>query len=81
MRSIFGREALFSISALILSAIVVQSLYATVIRPRAEAILAMPAPPAPSAQASTPSGATSPALVPEGPTRNLRSVFVILKDY
>jgi biopolymer transport protein ExbB/TolQ len=57
MRSVFGREALFSVGALLISAIVVQTLYATIIRPHAEAILASP------------------------PPHNLRSVFVILKDY
>src|ERR1700722_10464726 len=70
MRSVFGREALFSLGALLISAIVVQTLYATIIRPHAEAILALPAP-----QEGQPAG-TQP-----GPTRNLRSVFVILKDY
>jgi len=32
MRTVFGREALFSISALLISAILVQTIYATVIR-------------------------------------------------
>lgn len=77
MRSVFGREALFSVGALLISAIVLQTVYATLIRPRAEAILALPAPQEPhqpgiSAQPGRPG---SPA------TRNLRSVFVILKDY
>ncbi len=70
MRSVFGREALFSLAALLISAIVVQALYATIIRPHAEAILALPAP-----QEGAPPGTQT------GPTRNLRSVFVILKDY
>jgi biopolymer transport protein ExbB/TolQ len=74
MRSMFGREALFSVVALLVSAIVVQTIYATIIRPRAEAILALPAP-----QEAQEEG--KPAAAPEGPTRNLRSVFVILKDY
>ncbi|HZO22992.1 MAG TPA: MotA/TolQ/ExbB proton channel family protein [Steroidobacteraceae bacterium] len=74
MRSVFGREALLSVGALLISAIVVQSLYATIIRPRAEAILALPAVPE-AAEPGTPAGAQRP------PTRNLRSVFVILKDY
>ncbi|HVO47207.1 MAG TPA: MotA/TolQ/ExbB proton channel family protein, partial [Steroidobacteraceae bacterium] len=82
MRSMFARDALFSISALILSAIVVQFVYATVIRPRAEAILALPAPPPtgePGAQ-SAPGNPGQPS-VSARPVRNLRSVFVILKDY
>src|SRR5215475_15787057 len=57
MRSVFGREALFSLGALLISALLVQTLYATLIRPQAEAILASP------------------------PPHNLRSPFVILKDY
>src|SRR5215467_1049394 len=57
MRSVFGREALFSVVALLISVIGVQTLYAALIRPRAEAILASP------------------------PPHNLRSPFVILKDY
>ena len=70
MRAVFGREALFSVAALLISAILIQTIYATVIRPRAAAILAEPVPAA---------GAT---VTPAGtPTRNLRSVFVILKDY
>jgi len=73
MRSVIGREALFSVAALLLSAIIVQTIYATVIRPRAAAILALPAP-----EAAPP--ADKRALQPHG-TRNLRSVFVILKDY
>ena len=67
-RSVFGREALFSLGALLISAIVMQVLYATIIRPHAEAILALPVP-----QEGQPA--------PAGPSRNLRSVFVILKDY
>jgi biopolymer transport protein ExbB/TolQ len=74
MRSVFGREALFSLCALLISAIVVQTLYATIIRPRAEAILALPAP------QEEPREGQLPGTQP-GPTRNLRSVFVILKDY
>ena len=74
MRSVFGREALFSLGALLLSAIVVQTLYATIIRPHAEAILALPAPQETPAEGQ-------PAGTQRGPTRNLRSVFVILKDY
>jgi biopolymer transport protein ExbB/TolQ len=65
---------LLSVGALLISAIVVQAIYATIIRPRAEAILALPAP-----QEATEPGAHP--VQPAGPTRNLRSVFVILKDY
>src|ERR1700760_439834 len=61
-------KALYSVAALLISALVVQTLYATIIRPRAEAILALPAP-----KEGAPASA--------GPTRNLRSPFVILKDY
>lgn len=75
MRSVFGREALLSVGALLVSAVLVQTLYATIIRPRAEAILALPAP----REASEPGA--PPFTQPTGPTRNLRSVFVILKDY
>lgn len=69
MRSVFGGELLFSVGALLISAIVVQTIYAAVIRPHAEAILAQPPPSAEAQQAGKPV------------TRNLRSVFVILKDY
>ncbi len=69
MRSLFAREVLFSLGALLLSAIAIQTLYATVIRPRAAAILAEP---------STPQDAQPPG---RPVTRDLRSVFVILKDY
>ncbi len=41
MRSV-GREAVFSVAALLISAILIQTIYATVIRPRAAAILAEP---------------------------------------
>jgi biopolymer transport protein ExbB/TolQ len=91
MRSLFGREAVFSVAALLISAILIQTIYATVIRPRAAAILAEPV----AAPASTPETApgTLPSATPENapaaseaahattPVRNLRSVFVILKDY
>src|SRR4029078_7885477 len=70
MRVVLGREAFFSGAALLISALVVQTLYATLIRPHAEAILALPAP-----KEGAPPGTQA------GPTRNLRSVFVILKDY
>ncbi|HET9389983.1 MAG TPA: MotA/TolQ/ExbB proton channel family protein [Steroidobacteraceae bacterium] len=75
MRSVFGREALLSVGALLVSALVVQTIYATIIRPRAQAILALPAP------QEAPEPGAAPAAQPAGPTRNLRSVFVILKDY
>lgn len=69
IRSVFGREAVFSLGALLVSAIVIQTIYATVVRPRAAAILAQPITP-------------QDQLGPGKPgTRNLRSVFVILKDY
>src|SRR5215469_4439180 len=69
MRSVFGREAVFGVAALLISAILIQSLYATVIRPRAAFILAQPAIPQDQLRPGQPV------------TRNLRSVFVILKDY
>jgi biopolymer transport protein ExbB/TolQ len=72
-RAVFGREALFSIGALLVSAILVQSIYATVIRPRAEAILAEPQLPQAEAEAARRAGRPV--------THNLRSVWVILKDY
>jgi biopolymer transport protein ExbB/TolQ len=68
MRSV-GRDALFSIGALLVSAILVQSIYATIIRPRAAAILAEPAIP----QDQLKPGQAVP--------HNLRSPYVILKDY
>jgi biopolymer transport protein ExbB/TolQ len=73
MRSLPGREALFSLGALLLSVIIIQTIYATVIRPRAAAILALPDS-RERAPANTAAG-RPPA------SRNLRSVFVILKDY
>jgi biopolymer transport protein ExbB/TolQ len=93
MRSMIGREAVFSVAALLISAILIQTIYATVIRPRAEAILAEPIVPQEQVQPGSPNAAApgaSPEAAPpttrEGvpaatPTRNLRSVFVILKDY
>jgi len=74
MRSVFGREVIFSLLALLMSGLVVQALYATVIRPRAEAILAEPS--TPQAEGRNPE---RPAAAPQ--TRNLRSIWVILKDY
>jgi len=64
-----GRDALFSLAALLVSAILVQSIYATIIRPRAAAILAEPA---------VPQDQLKPG---QAVTHNLRSPFVILKDY
>jgi biopolymer transport protein ExbB/TolQ len=94
MRSMIGREAVFSVAALLISAILIQTIYATVIRPRAEAILAEPIAPQEQVQSGSPGTSTSPGGSPEAapsamqegvsaatPTRNLRSVFVILKDY
>ena len=82
MRSMIGREAVFSVAALLISAILIQTIYATVIRPRAAAILAEPVIPQEQAQSGPPATATSPGTTPEAtPVRNLRSVFVILKDY
>jgi biopolymer transport protein ExbB/TolQ len=82
MRSMIGREAVFSVAALLISAILIQTIYATVIRPRAAAILAEPVVPQEQAQSGPPATATSPSTTPEAtPVRNLRSVFVILKDY
>ena len=82
MRSMIGREAVFSVAALLISAILIQTIYATVIRPRAAAILAEPVVPQEQAQSAPPATATSPSTTPEAtPVRNLRSVFVILKDY
>jgi biopolymer transport protein ExbB/TolQ len=76
MRSVFGREALFSVAALLISAILIQTIYATIIRPRAAAILAEPV----AAQSTAHPGQAEQAGNAT-PTRNLRSVFVILKDY
>src|SRR5579862_8497280 len=73
MRSVFGQEALFSVAALLISALLVQTIYALIIRPNAEAILALPA--------AEPATAGAPAAPQTAPTRNLRSIFVILKDY
>ena len=75
MRFPFGREALFSLGTLLVSALLIQALYATVIRPRADAILAEPGTPR---EAQAPG---RPGSAEEARPRNLRSVFVILKDY
>jgi biopolymer transport protein ExbB/TolQ len=83
MRSMIGREAVFSVAALLISAILIQTIYATVIRPRAAAILAEPIVPQEQVQPGSPSGpeAAPGATAAATPVRNLRSVFVILKDY
>jgi biopolymer transport protein ExbB/TolQ len=83
MRSMIGREAVFSVAALLISAILIQTIYATVIRPRAAAILAEPIVPQEQVQPGQPSAteAAPAATAATAPVRNLRSVFVILKDY
>src|SRR3981081_1888276 len=64
-----GRDALFSLAALLVGGSLRQSVYAPVIRPRAAASLAEPAIPQDQLKPGQP--------VPH----NLRSPFVILKDY
>lgn len=59
----------FSLGALLVAVLLVQSLYATLIRPRAEAILAEPVVPVEAVKAGEPV------------RHNLRSIYVILKDY
>lgn len=63
-----GRELLISLGTLLLAAILVQSIYATVIRPRAEVLIAESAAAAASSKAP-------------GRQLQLRSIYVILKDY
>jgi biopolymer transport protein ExbB/TolQ len=65
-RPFSGRELLFSIGSLLVIAIVVQIIYATVIRPRAEVILAQ---------------ATAVDDKGNQDRSNLRSVWVIVRDY
>jgi biopolymer transport protein ExbB/TolQ len=80
MRSFVGREAVFSVAALLISAILIQTLYATLIRPRAATILSEPT--LPQDQLHQPGTAAPGTDTPAAaPVRNLRSVFVILKDY
>lgn len=67
MRKAAGRELLISLGSLLLIAILVQSVYATFIRPHAAVLIAESAA---AAEAKTP-----------GRQRQLRSIFVILKDY
>jgi biopolymer transport protein ExbB/TolQ len=62
-----GRELLYSLGTLLISVILVQTVYATFIRPRAAAILAEPA------VTISQSG--------QKVERDLRSIFVIIKDY
>jgi biopolymer transport protein ExbB/TolQ len=67
MRESTGKEILYSLGALALAAVLVQAVYALVIRPHAEAILS-----------------DSSRAMAEGvkrPTLQLRSIYVILKDY
>ena len=66
MRVSAGKEILFSLGALALAAILVQAVYALVIRPHAEAILAE--------QTTVGVGGKRPIL-------HLRSPWIILKDY
>src|ERR1700680_1735670 len=68
MRSV-GRDALFSLAALLVSVILIQSIYPPAVRPRAAPILAEPAIPQDQLKPGQP--------VPH----NLRSPYVILKDY
>jgi biopolymer transport protein ExbB/TolQ len=69
LSALLASQGVFSLGALLLSAVLVQSIYATVIRPRAAAILAEPVIPQSELKAGEPV------------RHNLRSVFVILKDY
>jgi biopolymer transport protein ExbB/TolQ len=67
MRESAGKEILYSLGALALAAVLVQAVYALVIRPHAEAILS-----------------DSGHAIAEGvkrPPLQLRSIYVILKDY
>jgi len=66
MLKVTGRELLYSLGTLLVSAILVQSVYATFIRPRAAAILAQPA--------------ISVSQSGQKVERDLRSIFVIIKD-
>jgi hypothetical protein len=69
LRRLASHPAVVSLGALLVAAILVQGIWSTVIRPRAASILAEPVAPA--------------GQIKEGePVRhNLRSVYVILKDY
>ncbi len=65
-RPFSGREMLFSLGSLLAIAIVIQMIYATVIRPRAEVLLAQ-------ASVVNPDGLSD--------RSQLRSVWVIVRDY
>ncbi|HUK02873.1 MAG TPA: MotA/TolQ/ExbB proton channel family protein [Steroidobacteraceae bacterium] len=67
MLKVTGRELLYSLGVLLVSAILVQSVYATYIRPHAAAILAQPA--------------VSTLQSGQKVERDLRSIFIIVKDY
>jgi len=67
MLKVTGREVLYSLGTLLAWAIIVQSVYATFIRPRAAAILAQPA--------------VSVSQSGQKAERDLRSIFIIIKDY
>lgn len=69
-RPVTGRELLYSLGSLLLIAIVVQMIFATVIRPRAEAILAEAAR---ITQDNENNGTAD--------RSHLRSIWIILKDY
>jgi len=69
LRRVAAHPAVFSLGALIVTVLLVQLIWATQIRPRAERILAEPVAAAGAAAAGAPV------------THNLRSVYVILKDY
>jgi biopolymer transport protein ExbB/TolQ len=67
MLKVTGRELVYSLGSLLVIAILVQSVYATFIRPRAAAILAQPA--------------VSTNEAGQKVERDLRSIFIIVKDY
>jgi biopolymer transport protein ExbB/TolQ len=70
-RPVSGRELIYSLGSLLVIAIVVQMIFATIIRPRAEAILAEAA--QVEAQAEDPAA--------QRDRSHLRSIWIILKDY
>jgi biopolymer transport protein ExbB/TolQ len=69
-RPVSGRELLYSLGSLLIIAIIVQMIFATVIRPRAEAILAEAA----RITADNENNGTQ-------DRSHLRSIWIILKDY
>ena len=79
MRSVFGREAMFSVAALLISAILIQTIYATVIRPRAATILAEPA--VPQSQLKPGQPVTRNQIVEEIWKRNAEGVTNIVDVY